>query len=202
MAEAVYRDMLREANVPVVLEERLDLDRGVRKDGQRITAIVMLSGRVFAGRMFIDATYEGDLMAKAGVSYAVGREPSDQYDEQYNGVAKRWDKHHQFVKPVDPYVVPGDPASGLLPGVQAEPPGEDGQGDRRVQAYCFRMCTTDAPENRLPWPKPKDYDPRGTSCSCAISRRATFACRGARRTCPTARRTRTTTSPSRPTTSA
>jgi hypothetical protein len=159
VAEAVFRDMLREANVPVVLEERLDLARGVRKDGERITAIVMLSGRVFAGRMFIDATYEGDLMAKAGVSYAVGREPSSQYGEQYNGVARRWDKYHQFVKPVDPYVVPGDRASGLLPGVQAEPPGEDGQGDRRVQAYCFRMCTTDAPENRLPWPKPKDYDP-------------------------------------------
>jgi hypothetical protein len=109
--------------------------------------------------MFIDATYEGDLMANAGVSYTVGREASDKYGEMYNGVAKRWAIHHQFIVPVDPYVEPGDPDSGLLPGIHGGDPGENGEGDRRVQAYCYRMCTTDVPENRRPWPKPENYDP-------------------------------------------
>jgi hypothetical protein len=159
VAEAIYVQWVKEAKVPVVFGERLDLKQGVRKQGARITAIVMESGKVFAGRMFIDATYEGDLMAKAGVSYAVGREPNAQYGETLNGVETAWAKHHQFTKEVDPYVRPGDPASGVLPGVHADPPGNDGEGDRRVQAYCFRMCSTDFPENRRPWPKPARYDP-------------------------------------------
>lgn len=159
VAEAIFEAMLREAGVPVVRSQRLDLANGVRKDGMRITAIVMESGRSLAGRMFIDATYEGDLMAKAGVSYAVGRESNRQYGETLNGVQTKRAVYHQFVKPVDPYVRPGDPASGLLPGVQDGQPGEDGEGDRRVQAYCYRMCTTDVPENRVAWPKPEGYDP-------------------------------------------
>jgi len=159
VAEQILLEMLAEAKVPVVRGQRLDLARGVKKQGPRIVAIVMESGREFRGRMFIDATYEGDLMAKAGVSYMVGREPNARFGETLNGVQVARAVHHQFTKPVDPFVRPGDPASGLLPGVHAGPPGEDGQGDRRVQAYCFRMCTTDAPENRRPWPKPADYDP-------------------------------------------
>jgi hypothetical protein len=110
------------------------------------------------GRIFIDATYEGDLMAKAGVSYHVGREANATYDETLNGV-QLGSKKHQFLVPVDPYVKPGDPASGLLPGLHAGGPGEHGQGDHRVQAYNFRMCLTNAPENRLPFPKPAGYDP-------------------------------------------
>ncbi len=159
VAERILLEMLAEAKVPVVRGERLDLGRGVKKAGTRITTITMESGKEFRGRMFVDATYEGDLMAKAGVSYTVGREPNSRYGETLNGVQTARAVHHQFTKPVDPYVRPGDPTSGLLPGVHAGPPGEDGQGDRRVQAYCFRMCTTDAAANRRPWPKPADYDP-------------------------------------------
>ncbi len=158
-AEEVYRQMVQEAKVPVVFGERLDLKTGVKKEGGRITAIVMESGKAFPGRMFIDATYEGDLMAKAGVSYTVGREPNARYGETLNGVQTAQAKHHQFVRPVDPYLKPGDPKSGLLPGVHGDGPGKDGEGDRRVQAYCFRLCTTDAPANRVPWPKPEGYDP-------------------------------------------
>lgn len=158
-AEEVYRQMVQEAKVPVIFGERLDLKSGVKKEAGRITAIVMESGKVFPGRMFIDATYEGDLMAKAGVSYIVGREPNAQYGETLNGVQTAQAKHHQFVRPVDPYVKPGDPTSGLLPGVHGDGPGKDGEGDRRVQAYCFRLCTTDAPANRVAWPKPEGYDP-------------------------------------------
>jgi len=159
VAEQVYADMIREAKVPVIFGQRLDLKGGVKKQGARITAIVMESGRSFRGRVFIDATYEGDLMAKAGVSYTVGRESNAKYGETLNGVQKRQAKYHQFIKPVDPYVRPGDPKSGLLPGIQGDGPGEEGQGDHRVQAYCFRMCMTDEPAIRRPWPKPKDYDP-------------------------------------------
>lgn len=160
VAEAIFEAMVREANVPVVRGERLDLARGVEKDATRIVALRMESGKVFKAKMFIDTTYEGDLMAKAGVSYTVGRESNARYGETLNGNQVARAVYHQFVKAVDPYVRPGDPASGLLPGIEPQAPGEDGQGDRRVQAYCFRMCTTDVPENRRPWPKPAGYDPR------------------------------------------
>jgi hypothetical protein len=157
VAEAIYREMLREAKVPVLLGERLELGRGVVKDGNRIKAIAMESGLVILGAMFIDATYEGDLMARAGVSYHVGREANATYGETLNGVY--FGDKHQFRVPVDPYVVAGDPASGLLPGIQAGDPGQAGEGDRRVQAYNFRICMTDVPANRIPWPKPEGYDP-------------------------------------------
>jgi hypothetical protein len=158
IAEKTLREMLAEQKVPLVFGERLDLKNGVEIAGGRIASIRMESGRVFKGRVFIDATYEGDLMAKAGVTYTVGREANSQYDETLNGVQTRHARGHQFMKPVDPYVEPGNPASGLLPGVHGDGPGEPGAADHRVQAYCFRMCLTDAPDNRLPFPKPKNYD--------------------------------------------
>ena len=144
--------------VPVVLGQRLDLRNGVKKDGTRIVSITMETGESYTGKMFIDATYEGDLMAKAGVSYHVGREANSTYGETLNGVQVKNATHHQFVKKIDPYVKPGDPTSGLLPRVHAGPPGTDGEGDRRVQAYNYRLCATDRPENRRPWPKPANYD--------------------------------------------
>ena len=159
VAEAVFRQMLAEAGVPVVLGQRLDLTKGVVRQGTRITALVMESGRVFAGRMFIDATYEGDLMAKAGVRYTVGRESNATYGETLDGVQTKNAKSHQFEKPVDPYMKPGDSTSGLLPGVHAGGPGHEGAADRRVQAYNFRLCLTDLPENRVPFSKPAHYDP-------------------------------------------
>ena len=159
VAEQVYREMLKEANVPVLFGERLDLKSGVSKDGARITEIRMESGRTLRARAYIDATYEGDLMAKAGVSYHIGRESNSAYGETLNGVQVQNATKHQFIKPVDPYVTPGDPSSGLLPGVVAGPPEPDGTGDNKVQAYCFRMCTTDVPENQAEWVKPADYDP-------------------------------------------
>ncbi|MBU0640540.1 MAG: FAD-dependent oxidoreductase [Planctomycetes bacterium] len=159
VAEQVFGELVREAGVPVIFGERLELERGLKKRGTRIVAIVMESGRIIRGDVFIDATYEGDLMAAAGVAYHVGRESNETYGETLNGVQTINAVHHQFIRPVDPYVVAGDPDSGLLPGVQAGGPGVEGAGDRRVQAYCFRMCTTDVPENRRSWPKPDDYDP-------------------------------------------
>ena len=104
-----------------LLDERLDLTKGVQKDGSRIIAVTMESGQTYRGKMFIDATYEGDLMAKAGVAYHVGREANKTYGETLNGVQVRHATHHQFIKNVDPYLKPGDASSGLLPRVHAGP---------------------------------------------------------------------------------
>ena len=158
VAEATFEAMIAEAKVPVVRGERLDLNDGVTKEGGAITSIRMESGKAYRGKVFIDATYEGDLMAKAGVPYHVGRESNATYGETLNGVQTKQAIYHQFEVPIDPYVVPGDPSSGLLPHIQAEGPGEEGSGDHRVQAYCFRMCLTNNPENRMPFPKPANYN--------------------------------------------
>ncbi len=155
----VYDQLISEHEIPVIYGQRLDRsDTGVLKDGPRITGIRMENGNVYRGRMFVDATYEGDLMAAAGVSSTVGREANSEYGETLNGVQTRRAIHHQFVKNVDPYVTKGDPSSGLLPGVDTAGPGEEGGKDHRVQAYCFRMCLTDHPDNRLPWQKPASYN--------------------------------------------
>ena len=129
-------------------------------DGQRITEIVMESGERFQGKIFIDGTYEGDLIAAAGVDYHVGRESNDTYGETINGYQPSKNTHlHRFVVEVDPYVKPGDPGSGVLPGIHAgDDLPEEGGGDHRVQAYCFRMCMSNVPENRIPFPKPDGYD--------------------------------------------
>jgi len=143
-------------------DEWLDRSKGVKKSGARLTSITMLSGKTYAGKMFIDATYEGDLMAAAGVDYHVGREANSAYGEQWNGVQTGvlHHRHHLGVlkERISPYVVPGDPASGVLPRVSTNSPGVYGQGDKRVQAYCYRMCLTDHPDNRIPFPKPDGYD--------------------------------------------
>lgn len=162
VAEQVFEDLIREHDIPVRRDEWLDRANGVRKEGSRIVAITTLAGHTYAGRMFIDATYEGDLMATAGVDYTVGRESTDTYGEKWNGVQTGvlHHRHHFGVlkRKIDPYVVPGDPSSGVLPNVSPEPPGEYASGDHRVQAYCFRMCLTDHPENRVPFPQPDAYD--------------------------------------------
>jgi lysophospholipase L1-like esterase len=160
VAENILSDLVREAGVNVVYGQRLDLRGGVQKSGPHIQSIRMESGQTFAGHIFIDATYEGDLMAKAGVSYTIGREANSVYGETLNGVQTRRVPYngHSFFRPISPYVIPGNPASGLLFGVQKEPPGEEGGGDRRVQAYCYRICLTEVPENRVPFTKPEGYD--------------------------------------------
>ena len=154
------RDGLR-----IVRGERLDRTPGkVKVEGEgerrRIVSFETLSGKVFRGKVFVDATYEGDLMAAAGVSYFVGREANAVYGETISGNAPtaRGSRNHQFEPGVSPYVKPGDRSSGLLPGVEPyDPQAKPGDGDRRVQAYCFRMCLTDLEENRIPFKKPASY---------------------------------------------
>lgn len=163
VAERVYEDLVAEHQIPVHRDQWLDRENGVTTEGNRITAIATLDGTIYRGRMFIDATYEGDLMASAGVSYHVGRESNTTYDETWNGVqiGVLHHRHHFGVlsRGISPYRIPGNPASGVLPHVSTEPPGEYGEGDKRIQAYCFRMCLTDHPENRVPFAKPDGYEP-------------------------------------------
>ncbi len=163
VAEQVMEAMLREVadRVTVVRRRRLDRRGGTVLSNGRIVSIRTKDGTVYRGAYFIDATYEGDLMAAAGVSYTIGREPNTKYGETLNGVQTRANVHnHRFVVPVDPYIEPGNPDSGLLPRVHAGGPGKEGAGDRRLQAYCYRMCMTRVPENRVPFRKPDGYDER------------------------------------------
>ncbi len=154
-AMGVIQSIVQESSVPVYYGQRL---ASVKMKAGRITEIRMENGQVFRAKMFIDATYEGDLMAKAKVSYTVGREANAQYGETLNGVRAKTPEH-QFIVPVDPYKIPGDPKSGLLPYIQPGDGGAPGSGDRRVQTYNFRLCFTTNVANRLPILPPKGYDP-------------------------------------------
>ncbi len=159
VASQIYREMLAEAGIETLVGERLDRTSGVKMADGHIVSLTTESGKTFAGKMFVDASYEGDLMAAAGVSYHVGRESNDTYGETLNGFQRQHAVSHQFTHEVDPYVVPGDSASGLLWGIlRGTDVPSDGTGDKVLQAYCFRLCTTDVPANRKPWPKPAGYD--------------------------------------------
>lgn len=166
----VYQEMLSREKVVVVYGERLNREKGVKFEGNKIVSLEMENGSRYAGKMFIDATYEGDLMASAKVSYHVGRESNQEFGETLNGVQAnkisrtlKWTLsrngyNHNFVDRVDPYIVKGDPKSGLLPYIIKGAPGVDGEGDKGIQAYCFRMTLTDHPDNRIPFKKPAHYD--------------------------------------------
>ncbi len=159
-AEQVFEDLIAEYEIPVFRDEWLDREAGIKLKDGRIQSITMLSGKRYTGKMFIDASYEGDLMAAAGVSYHVGREANAQYGETWNGVqVGTLHHHHWFKSDISPYVIPGDPSSGLLPLVSDADPGVKGEGDKGLQAYCYRMCLTDHPDNRVPFAKPDGYDP-------------------------------------------
>lgn len=160
VAEQVFEDYVKEYDLEIWRDEWLDRENGVLKDGDRIVSITTLSGKTYKGKMFIDATYEGDLMAAAGVSYHVGREANSVYGEKWNGIQTGVLHHqHWFKEDISPYVIPGDSTSGLLYGVSAEDPGIYGEGDHRLQAYCFRMCLSNHPDNRVPFSRPDNYNP-------------------------------------------
>lgn len=131
---------------------------GVVKEGSRVTEVRAENGESFRAKVFVDATYEGDLLHHAGVRTVIGREANAVYGETRNGIRGE-NTYRQFAVRVDPYRTPGDPKSGLIPTIQDEPLGRPGDGDRRVQGYCFRMCLTREPGNRVPFEKPADYNP-------------------------------------------
>ena len=159
VAEKVFEDFVKENNIKVLRGEWLDRNKAVVKKKGNIISFSTLSGKVFKGKMFIDATYEGDLMAAAGINFHVGREGNAKYNETFNGVQTGVFQHdHHFKSNISPYKIKDDPSSGLLPYISAEPPGDFGAADKKIQAYCFRMCMTNHPENSVAFPKPDNYD--------------------------------------------
>jgi hypothetical protein len=158
-AEGVFEELVKEYQITVHREAFLDREQGVVMQDGAIHSIRTLDGNSYTGEVFIDATYEGDLMAASGVGYVVGRESNARYGEQWNGIQTGVLHHgHHFKSDISPYVVPGDSTSGVLPRISTDEPGEYGEGDHRIQAYCFRMCLTDLPENRVAITRPSDYD--------------------------------------------
>ena len=166
IAEQQYLKMLKQAGVEVFLLSHLDR---VRKDGARIVAITMENGLEVQAKQYIDATYEGDLLARAGVSWTAGREGISIYGESLNGIRTPGTGGHNYCTSIDPFREPGNPASGLLPRIN-EHWGQPGEGDARIQAYCFRMWLTK--DNPLPIPKPAAYDPEQYKSSRGCSKRA------------------------------
>ncbi len=160
VAEQVFNDMIADYNIELYKDEWLDRSIGVEIENSAIISIQTISGKIFKGKIFIDATYEGDLMAAAKINYHIGREASNVYSEDWNGVQVGILHHgHHMKTDIDPYVKPGDPSSGVLPKISIKKPGKRGEGDSRIQAYCFRMCLSKHPDNRVAFPKPDNYNP-------------------------------------------
>ena len=156
VAQRIYRDLLREAGVTVVMNQQVV---EVNKQQGKILSITTDTGDTHPGRFFVDTSYEGDLLARSGVSYMVGREAISQYNETLNGIRAETPKN-QMVGSVDPYNEPGNSESGLIPLVQEGDGGTPGDGDDSVQAYNFRLCFTDVPSNRMKVTAPENYDPK------------------------------------------
>lgn len=159
VAESAFELLIDQNKIMVKRDEWLDRETGVTKKKGEIVSMKTLTGNVYKGKVFIDATYEGDLMAAAGVRFTVGREDNSLYNETWNGVQAGVFQHgHYFKDNIDPYKIPGDPSSGLLPRISADVPGPNGTGDSKIQAYCYRLCLTQLPENKVPITKPEGYD--------------------------------------------
>ncbi|MDO8966299.1 FAD-dependent oxidoreductase [Algoriphagus sp.] len=161
VAQKTFQEYLDRAGIEVYYDYRVIASE--KKDGyireieleQSSNPSLKTNWKV-AGKMFIDATYEGDLMALSGVSYTIGREANEKYSETYNGVQLM--KGHQFPDGIDPYKTPGDPSSGLLWGISDGKLEPDGTGDDKIQAYNYRICLTNDPGNRVEITKPEGYD--------------------------------------------
>jgi hypothetical protein len=160
-AERIFEDLAGEYKIPVFRNQWLDREKGVETKKGKIISITTLDGNVYNAKVFIDATYEGDLMAAAGVNYSVGRESNAEYGETWNGVQTgAWHHGHHFGKMnISPYKIENDPNSGILPLISTDFAGRNGESDKRIQAYCFRMCLTDAEANRQPFEMPEGYAP-------------------------------------------
>lgn len=174
VAEKIFYEYISEAKIELLKNNRL---KSVLVSNGNIKEIIIENSenpslqteKSVRAKVFIDCTYEGDLMAKAGVSYTVGRESNSQYGETLNGVQfhdyknfaeleqNKW--HHQFPDSISPYIIENDPTSGLLPGINPEPLQTNGNGDKKVQAYNFRLCMTNDPQNMIPISKPENYNP-------------------------------------------
>ncbi|OUU19869.1 MAG: hypothetical protein CBC13_11805 [Planctomycetia bacterium TMED53] len=160
VAEAILEKMLTEVGVRVLRNAPIDRTTAAttRSIPWRLIGLRLKSGEMVRGKIFIDASYEGDLLPLCQVPFTSGRESNQQYGETLNGVQNLRATKHQFKEAVSAKVDPKDPQSKWLPGLLPPPHPEDGSADKGVQAYCFRMCLTDDPENQRAWQKPANYD--------------------------------------------
>lgn len=158
VAEKVLTDMLKAAGVTLIYNQKIDEKLQVAKVGTKINSIQMQNGAKYEAKMFIDASYEGDLLAKAGVSFATGREANRTYNETFNGIRLNGVIGKDGVS-IDPYITPGVPSSGLLPFVDAKLWGKEGEADQRFQAFTYRVTLTNDPSNRVEIKKPANYNP-------------------------------------------
>lgn len=158
VAVEIFESLIIENEIEVFRDEWLDRKNGVEMKEGKIISITCISGNRYVGKVFLDCTYEGDLMASAGISYMVGREGNDLYGETLNGVQVAKAQKNQFVNRLDPFLIPGDTKSGLLPRISDWVPSKDGESDNKIPAYNFRLCLTRVEENKLPFPKPLIYD--------------------------------------------
>ncbi|AXI10567.1 xanthan lyase [Oceanobacillus zhaokaii] len=156
-AKLIFTEWVKEHDIPIYYRQHL---KEVVMEDREIKVIIMEDGNAFIGEYFVDASYEGDVMAKAGVSYSVGRESNETYNETYNGIQFGY-PHHKFEVAVNPYVIEGNKESGLIQGITENINEEEtrGEGDKRIQAYNFRICLTKNAGNLIPFPKPSKYDP-------------------------------------------
>ena len=175
VALGIYQQYIDDTKVLLIYNHRL---LSVEKEGNTIRRMVVEDTSThksldIIAKEYIDCTYEGDLMARAGVSYTVGREDNAQYGETWNGAF--YSLHHQFPDYVDPYVIPGKPESGLLYGILGEEPPLPGKGDKHIQAYNFRITLTDDPENLIPITEPANYDPSKYELLIRLKERSPFS---------------------------
>ncbi len=151
--EEIFRGMLQDAGVTVYFHEKLAEQGGVELQGKRIVSIATAAGKRWPAKIFADCSYDGDLMAQAKISYTWGRESASEYGESLAGVRGETPKH-QFLWPVSAY----DDIHHLLPEIDPGPLAAPGSGDKKVQAYNFRLILTNDPANRLPFIRPDGYD--------------------------------------------
>ena len=158
VADSIFKNWVEEYQIPVFYNTRLELsENAVKKIGAQIVEIQMEGGKRFQADVFIDATIEADLTHFSGVETIIGRESNDVFGETKNGIRDE-NTYRQFVVDIDPYNVPGDLTSGVIPTIQDEPFGTPGSGDERIMAYCFRVCLTQEEGNKVKFTKPDGYD--------------------------------------------
>jgi hypothetical protein len=166
VASEVLEGYIKSGKIKVLLQQQIVR---LNKSGKAIQSILLRDlskagspAIEVSAKQFIDCTYEGDLLGMSGVSYTVGREDNKQYHETVDGFFladyHKQSGYHQFPDGVSPYKIPGDPSSGLIWGISANEPVAAGTGDKRIQAYNFRICLTDSAANRIPITRPRDYD--------------------------------------------
>lgn len=167
-ASKIFENYIKETQLPFIKNQRIN--KIIKKNGAIVSVLLVPTfekgkpSQEIQGKVFLDCTYEGDLFAMAGVPFMLGREDNSRFNETLNGYQlpsyQKQSGWHQFPDHVSPYKTIGDPKSGLLYGISKDKPSKTGKGDKRIQAYNFRICLTDSAENRIPIEKPANYDPQ------------------------------------------